>query len=117
VGRRASRAQGSKGARTCGGGRRLRGRGRVHGGGTWAGGWGRADRWGRRDRERTGCTCERTALTDLAHGATRERERERGRAGWRRQAGPACQALRARAQARLNGPTGLKWVFYFPGNF
>jgi hypothetical protein len=95
-GRWASGARGSKGARTCGGGRRSRGRGRVDGGGLWAGGWGRADRWGRRDRE-SGARARGTMPTNLAHGAARERERERGRAGWGRQAGPACQALRARA--------------------
>jgi hypothetical protein len=32
-----------------------------------------------------------------------EIERERGRASWRRQAGPACQALRARGRARGGG--------------
>jgi hypothetical protein len=37
-GRWASKARGSKGARTCEGGRGSRSRGRVHGGGSWAGG-------------------------------------------------------------------------------
>jgi hypothetical protein len=37
-GRWASRARGSKGAGTCGGGRRSRGGERVHGGVSWAGG-------------------------------------------------------------------------------
>jgi hypothetical protein len=52
-----------------------------------------------------------------------EIERERGRASWRRQAGPACQALRARGRARggggigLSGPTGLKWFFLFSREF
>jgi hypothetical protein len=50
---------------------------------------GTADRWGRRDRERSRHACERMAPTSLAHGAARERG-ERGRASWRRQAGPAC---------------------------
>jgi hypothetical protein len=102
-GRWASRARGSKEARTCGGGRRSRGRGCVHDGGSWAGGWGRAYRWGWRDRERSGRACERTTPTSLSHGAARER----GLAGWRRQAGPACQAPRA----HMVGLSGSTWVF------
>jgi hypothetical protein len=39
-----------------------------------------------------------------------EREGERGRAAWRRQAGPACQAPRARGRARGVGLSGLTWV-------
>jgi hypothetical protein len=95
-GKWASEARGSKGAGTCGGGRRSRGRGRVHGGGTWVGGWGRADRWGWRNRE-SGRACERNGADKpgpLGSG------RERGRAGWRRQAGPAYQAPRARGCGR-----------------
>jgi hypothetical protein len=45
-----------------------------------------------------------------------ERERERERAGWRRQAGPACQAPRARRRAHVElGRLGLKLLFYFQG--
>jgi hypothetical protein len=33
----------------------------------------------------------------------RERERERGHADWRRQAGPACQAPRASGRGRAGG--------------
>jgi hypothetical protein len=48
-----------------------------------------------------------------------EKERERGRAGWRRQARPAYQAPRARGRwrARGFGLSGPTWVFYFLGNF
>jgi hypothetical protein len=106
-GRCASGARGSKGVRTCGGGRRSRGRGRLHGGGTWAGGWGRADRWGQRDREREWRVCERNGA-DKPRPRGNEREKERGRAGWRRQVGPACQAPRARARGlSLMGRLGL----------
>jgi hypothetical protein len=56
------------------------------------------------------------APTNLVHGAARERERERGRAGWRRQAGPACQAPRARG-AGLNGPTWVELAFLFSREF
>jgi hypothetical protein len=49
------------------------------------------------------------ALTDLAH--TTEREGERARSGWRRHAGPACQAEGARGRARARaGLNGLPWV-------
>jgi hypothetical protein len=47
-----------------------------------------ADEWGR-EAERA-LTRRETVPTDRPHRAARERER--GRAGWRRQAGPACQA-------------------------
>jgi hypothetical protein len=47
-----------------------------------------------------------------------ERERERGRAGWRRQAGPACQAPRARGRgAALIGPTWAELGFLFSREF
>jgi hypothetical protein len=52
------------------------------------------------------------APTGLAHGT--EREGERGSLGLRRQAGPACQAERARGRART-GLSGLPWAeFGFP---
>jgi hypothetical protein len=53
----------------------------------------------------------------------REREREGSeRAGWRRQAGPACQAPRARRRGRgrgvgLSGPTWAELGFPFSRNF
>jgi hypothetical protein len=54
------------------------------------------------ERERAGGGGERPRQL----WSTGQRERERSeRAGWRRQAGLACQTQRARAQARLNGPT------------
>jgi hypothetical protein len=118
-GRWASRARGSKGEGTCGGGRRSRGRGHVHGGGSWVGGWG-AERWGRRDRERSGRTCERNGA-DRPGPRGNEIEEERGRTGWCRQAGPASQVPRARRSGRVGlgivGRLGLNWLFYFPGNF
>jgi hypothetical protein len=43
-----------------------------------------------------------------------ERERERGRAGWRRQAGPACQAQGVRG---LSGPTWAEIGFPFSKDF
>jgi hypothetical protein len=86
-GRWASRAWGSKGAGTCGDGRRSRVVGastaRDHGrevGDELTSGVGGTE------REMT-ARARGTTLTDLAHG---ERERERGHAGWRRQASRAC---------------------------
>jgi hypothetical protein len=75
-----------------------------------------ADGWGLRGRERAHACGEETTSTDRPNRAARERERERGHAGWHRQAGPACQAPRARWD-RPNGPTWAELVFYFPGNF
>jgi hypothetical protein len=48
------------------------------------------------------------------HGT--KREGERGRSGWRRQAGPACQAEGARGRGRARtGLSGLPWAeFGFP---
>jgi hypothetical protein len=112
-GRWASRAWGSKGVGACGGGRRSHGHGRVHGGGSWMGGWGRVDRWCRRDRERNGHACERNGANKTGPRGSK-REREKGRSGLRRQAGPACQAPRARGRARgvgLSGPTWAELVF------
>jgi hypothetical protein len=117
-GRWESRARGSKGAGTCGGGWRSRGRGRVHGGGSWAGGWGQADRWGQRDRERSGRTSERNGEDRPGpRGREREGERARGLAPTGGALLSVTLGVRARAHARLTGLTGLKWVFYFPGNF
>jgi hypothetical protein len=50
---------------------------------------------GRTQREQR--ACERND-TDKSGPRGSERERERGRAGWRRQAGPTCQASRAHAR-------------------
>jgi hypothetical protein len=48
----------------------------------------------------------------------REGEGERGRAGWRQQAGPACQAPCARAQGvGLSGPTWAELGFLFSREF
>jgi hypothetical protein len=58
------------------------------------------------------------APIDLAHGAARERER--GWAGWHRQAGPPVGhrgQAGARARLGLVDHLGLNFVFYFPGNF
>ena len=47
-----------------------------------------------------------------------EREGERGGAGWRRQAGPPCQAPRAReCEVGLSGPTWAELVFLFSREF
>jgi hypothetical protein len=48
--------------------------------------------------------------------APQSNERERGseRSGWRRQAGPACQAPRACARARLSGLVWTELAFSFP---
>jgi hypothetical protein len=53
--------------------------------------------------ERGGARARGTTPINLAHGAAREREGERGRAGWHRQAGPACQTPRARGRGRARG--------------
>jgi hypothetical protein len=93
--RRASRARGSKGAQTW-----------LENARSWArprrGDRGRevedeltgGDVGTQRERERA--RVRETALTGLTHGAARERGEERARSGWRRQAGPACQAQGAR---------------------
>jgi hypothetical protein len=57
------------------------------------------------ERERR--VCERNGA-DKPRPRGNEREKERGRAGWRRQVGPACQAPRARARGLgLMGRLGL----------
>jgi hypothetical protein len=61
-----------------------------------------------------------TAPTSVAHWAAGGREGEKGCEGWCRQARPTCQAPRTRGracEARLAGPTRMKWFFLFPGNF
>jgi hypothetical protein len=49
------------------------------------------------------------APTGRPHRVARGREGEKGHAGWRRQAGSACQGLRARGHGRAceAGPAGL----------
>jgi hypothetical protein len=64
--------------------------------------------FGGTERE-AGARARGTTPTSLSHRAARERER--GRAGWRRQAGPAYQAPRTRGRERarrlgLLGRTG-----------
>jgi hypothetical protein len=54
------------------------------------------------------------APTGLAHGTKRERGRE-AHSGWRRQAGPACQAKGARGGAGLSGLSWAELAFPFPG--
>jgi hypothetical protein len=53
-----------------------------------------------------------TAPTSRPHRVAREREREKERMGWRRQAGPPYQAPRARGhgRARKAGPNGPSWA-------
>jgi hypothetical protein len=95
-GRLASKARGSKGARGLGRGRRTRNRGRVHDGEIMGERLETADRWGQWDRERGAGARGRTSA-DRSSPRDRERESE-ARSGWRRQAGPACQAERARGR-------------------
>jgi hypothetical protein len=114
------RGTGSKGARACRGGRRTHGHGRVHGGecGRKVRDAEGTDGWGPRGREKERARAEKKRRRQGGPTEQRERERERERAGWRRQAGPACQALRARGGgAGPNGRLGLNLLFYFPGNF
>jgi hypothetical protein len=113
----ARRARGSNGARGLGRGRRTRGRGRVHGGEIVGGMLGAADRWGRRNREREGAGEKNGVDSSAPQSSERERERSE-RAGWRRQAGPACQTHGARGRGRawglgLLGWLGPKWPFPF----
>jgi hypothetical protein len=75
-------------------------------------------------KREAGARARETAPTSLAHWAAGGREGEKGRDNWRRQAGPTCQAPRARGQgrgrareARLAGPTGLKWFFSISREF
>jgi hypothetical protein len=104
-----SRARGSKGARTCGGGRRSRGRGRVQAGDRGrevgdelTGGIGGTE-------TEAGARAKGTTPTNLAHGATRQREGERARGLAPRAHG--CAGL------GLVGRLGLNWVFPFSRNF
>jgi hypothetical protein len=53
------------------------------------------------ERER-GHVCERNGA-DKPGPRDSERERERGRVGWRRQAGPTCQTPRACERGRARG--------------
>jgi hypothetical protein len=102
-GRWASRAWGSKGARGFRRGRRTCVRGRVHDGEIVGERLETADRWGRRDREKGAGACWRTSVD---RSGPRDKERERGRearSGWRRQVGPACQAVGARERGRARG--------------
>jgi hypothetical protein len=102
-------------------GRRMRGRGRVHREGRgWEVGDGLTGGLGRTKRE-AGALAKGTAPTGLAHWQREgERERRGGRAGADRRDPLVRHRGRAGASAREPGsarPTGLKWVFLFPGNF
>jgi hypothetical protein len=61
--------------------------------------------------------CEKKmAHTDRPHRVVRGREGEKGCAGWHRQAGSACEELRARGRGRargvgLDGPTWAEMGF------
>jgi hypothetical protein len=61
---------------------------------------GMTDRWARRDRERAGTGKRNSANKSAPQSSERERERGIERVGWCRQAGPACQATRARMRGR-----------------
>jgi hypothetical protein len=101
-------------------GRRTRSRGRVHGEGREREvGDGLTGGLGGTEREAGACVKE-TMPTGLAHWAAGGREGARGLAptGGTRLSGTKGAQARARArEAGLAGPTGLKWVFLFPGNF
>jgi hypothetical protein len=88
------RGTGSKRARACIGGRRTCGRGRVHGKGR---GQEVRDRLtgGIREAERKSARVRKRNDTDwlAPQSSERERERGKGRAGWRRQVGLACRCL------------------------
>jgi hypothetical protein len=57
-----------------------------------------------RQREKRASMREDGADKPGPRGSERERERgERGQVGWRRQAGPACQASRSRGRGRARG--------------
>jgi hypothetical protein len=73
---------------------------------------------GARKAER-GSACAKRNGADKSAPQSSKIETEKERAGWRRQAGPACQATRARARAELGlmGRLWLNWLFYFLGNF
>jgi hypothetical protein len=88
-------------------GQRTRGRGRVHGEGRGREvGDGLTGGLGGIERE-AGARAKGTALTGLAHWVAEGREGEKGREGWHRQAGPACQAPRARGRGRTRARLGL----------
>jgi hypothetical protein len=83
---------------------------------------GTADRWGRRDREGSERVGERNdADRPGPWGSERERGGERARWSWRRQTGPACQALRSRGRSRawsgISGPTWAELGFPFSREF
>jgi hypothetical protein len=76
---------------------------------------------GQRERKRSGRACERN---DADRAGPLGSERERGREGARRLAPTrgtrlsSTEGARARArEARLNGLTGLKWVFSISREF
>jgi hypothetical protein len=70
------------------------------------------DGWGSRSREKEHARAEKKQRRQGGPTEQRERERERECAGWRRQAGAACQALRAHAcEAGPNGPTWAEIAF------
>jgi hypothetical protein len=67
----------------------------------------------RKVERKSACVRKRNDADRLAPQSS-EREREththREREGWRRQAGPACQAPRARGRVREAGPNGPTWA-------
>jgi hypothetical protein len=71
-----------------------------------------ADGWGPRGRESESARAKRNGA-DKSVPQSSERERDRGRTGWRRQVGPACQAPRAHGRARGAGPTWAEFAFLF----
>jgi hypothetical protein len=114
-GRWASRARGSKGARTRGHGRRTRGRGHVHGGEIVGERLGMTDRLGRRDREREGAGEKNGADSSAPKSSERGRESERARVGADRRGPP----VRHRGFAGAGGLSWMVWAelafFLFPG--
>ena len=77
-----------------------------------------ADEQGPQDNERKHARAEEFGANKSAPlGSEQEREREESAgAGWRRQAGSACQGRRARG-ARPDGLVGSNWLFLFLCNF
>jgi hypothetical protein len=80
------------------------------------------ERWAQldRERERKRVWGKGMAPTDRPHRAARGRES--ASLGWRRQAGPACQASRARGRRRARGvrlswPTWAELGFLFSREF
>jgi hypothetical protein len=72
-----------------------------------------------RQRERAGTRKRNGADRSAPKSSEREREREseHTRVGANRRGPPVRHRGHAGVQAGLSGPNGLKWVFYFLGNF